>query len=401
MLANTRQTYGLVAQILHWITALLIFVLLVLGIYMHELPIDTTEQVNDKIWLYSLHKTLGLTVFATAILRVLWAFSQPRPLSLNAGRKFENLLAETIHWVLYGSIILMPVTGWLHHAATEGFAPIWWPFSQDLPFVPKDPRLASFFGNAHFFTALMLMGALFFHVAGAMKHVFVDHDQTFARMIPGKSVDLDAPLVESGNKKKSLIAAGGVFALLLVAIFSSQIFTGGGVGIIANNVSPNSGWVVDHEKSALEIEIIQNKNAVVGKFNTWAAEINFDLDNLEAANVSVTVDIASLTLGNISAQAISKDFLNAEQFPQAVFSAQNFTRNADDTYEVAGKLTLLDKTNQLTLPFDLKIENGRAFMSGVTEVQRLDFGLGAKGFKTDGILGFTVKINVTLEAERQ
>jgi len=200
MLANTRQTYGLVAQILHWVTALLILFLLVLGIYMHELPIDTVEQVDTKVWLYSLHKTLGISAFAIAIIRVGWAITQSKPLPLHSERMFESQLAATIHWLLYGAIILMPFTGWLHHAALEGFAPIWWPFSQELPFVPKNRQIAEIFGNAHFVTALLLMLSIALHIAGALKHALIDRDQTMRRMIPGKSNDIEALTLPTPNK---------------------------------------------------------------------------------------------------------------------------------------------------------------------------------------------------------
>ena len=45
--------------------------------------------------------------------------------ALHPDRKTETLLAEIVHWLLYGSLILVPLSGWIHHAATEGFAPIW------------------------------------------------------------------------------------------------------------------------------------------------------------------------------------------------------------------------------------------------------------------------------------
>jgi len=402
MLANTRQTYGLVAQILHWITAALILFLLVLGVYMHELPIETPTQVDEKIWLYSLHKTLGLTTFVIAIIRVLWAIIQPRPMALNSERKWESWLAGTIHWVLYGAIILMPITGWMHHAATEGFAPIWWPFGQDLLFVPKDAHLAELLGNAHFFTALLLMGSIFFHVAGAIKHVVVDRDQTLARMLPGKHVLVEDIKEQSSSKRGTVLAAGGIFALLAVAIFSGY-FAGHthDHSHSASNANSNSGWVVDHEKSRLEIEVLQSGKPSTGTFKTWQANINFDPDKLTDANVQVEIDITSLDLGGNTKQALSKDFLNVEAFQTAVFTSENFTRNEDGTYQAIGELTVSGKTHPLTFSFDLEIEDNRARMKGGATIMRLDHGVGEKGFKADGLVGFAVTVKVELEAEQQ
>ena len=402
MLLNSRQSYGLVAQILHWITAVLILGLLILGVYMHDLPATTPSEIETKIWFYSLHKTLGILAFVTAVIRAVWAFFQVHPHALNGERKFETLLASTIHWLLYGSIIFMPVTGWLHHAALEGFAPIWWPFSQDLPFVAKDPKMAALFGAAHYFTSILLMASIGFHILGALKHLFIDRDQTLDRMLPWKKVELPNVLSQPTHKSGSRLIAGSIFAVLLVSIFASQMNFNQASNSAKQTVSPVSGdWIVDHEKSSLDIEIIQNKNPVKGSFAEWQADIIFDPDALDKASVKVTVNTASLTLGGVTKDALSGNFLNVLEFPQAVFVSDRFSKISDGKYKAEGELSITGITKPLTLPFDLKIEGDRAFMESTIELQRLDYNLGLKGYTTDGILGFGVKIEVVLEADKK
>jgi len=403
MLANTRQTYGVIAQVLHWLTAGLIITLLVLGVYMHELPTNTPQEVDSKIWLYSLHKTLGILAFATAIIRVGWTFFQVQPYPLNVDRKFETLLAGTIHWLLYGSIILMPITGWLHHASLEGFAPIWWPFSQDLPFIAKDPDLASLLGTAHKFTAIMLIVSLVLHILGAMKHALVDHDQTLSRMLPWKRPEISASLKKTTNKSQPRLIAAGVFTVLILSIFVNQSLFNKPTLIAQESIATSSpsGWIVDAQKSSLNIEVIQNKNPVKGNFANWQADIIFDPDALDDASVKVTVDTSSLTLGGVTKDALSGNFLNVLEFPQAVFASDKFSKITDGKYQAEGELSLAGVAKPLTLPFDLQIENDRAFMQSTIELQRLDYELGRKGYTTDGILGFTVKVMITLEADKQ
>ena len=77
-----------------------------------------------------------------------------------------------------------------------------------------------------------------------------------------------------------------------------------------------------------------------------------------------------------------------------------FIKVSDGKFEAEGQLMLVGQSNPLTLPFDLRIENGRAFMTGVVGIERLDFGIGQKGFTTDGTLGFTVLVKVNLEADQ-
>ncbi|MGI9463574.1 MAG: cytochrome b/b6 domain-containing protein, partial [Aestuariivirgaceae bacterium] len=409
---NTRETYGLIAQILHWATAALILVLLPLGVFMHDLPANAADEVIYKSWFYSLHKTLGVTVFLVAFARVLWTAFQPHPRSLNGHRKFENLAAHTVHWMLYGAIILMPLTGWLHHSASEGFAPIWWPLFQDLPVVPKNPQLAMFFGTAHFFTAILLGVAVFLHVAGALKHALVDRDATLQRMIPGRSNVVSSELSEPHFKRLPKFLAIFSFFVLGGAVVAGYTMnqsgnqSGNQLGAALNQPTASAvdqaamGWVVDKEKSLLSIQIIQMGNPVAGQFNNWKAAIKFDPENLKNASVQVEVDVASISLGGVSEQAKGSEFLNVAEHPIAHLVSESFTSTAAGTYQMLGRLSLAGRDQPVELPFTLKIENNRAFVEAEVELQRLAFGIGEKGFSGDGQLGFGVLVKVILEAEK-
>ena len=125
--------------------------------------------------------------FFTALLRILWALTQKRPGLLNADHRLEAFAAETAHWVLYGCMLLVPLTGWIHHGAAEGFAPIWWPFGQSLPFIPKDAQLSAIFGSIHTTLTPVLALTILAHIGGALKHPILDKDHTPRHMHPGPS----------------------------------------------------------------------------------------------------------------------------------------------------------------------------------------------------------------------
>ena len=404
MLANTRETYGLVAQLLHWATALLIFTLLALGIYMTDLPQDTAEEVDYKSWVYSLHKTIGVTVFLVAIARVFWAVIQPHPRLLNANKKLESLAAQTVHWMLYGAIICMPLTGWLHHAASEGFAPIWGPFPQDLPFIPKSHALAKIFNIAHVFTAILLGLAIALHIAGAMKHAVVDRDGTLRRMIPGLGHPKLSTPSEPHFRRLPAVLATLAFLCLGVAVAADYAYETRPRAEPSAEAAPavvgDEGWVVDREKSRLAIQIIQMGNPVEGDFTQWDAAIAFDPDDLARAKVSVNVDVASISLGAVSDQARGANFLNAAAHPVAQFVSDSFAAIGPGSYEAQGQLTLAGHSQPLTLPFTLHITGDRATMEGEVTIERLAFGIGEKGFSKDDQLGFGVLVKVTLEAEK-
>ncbi len=370
---------------------------------MHELPIDTQVALDNKFWFYSLHKTLGITVFAVAIIRVLWAIVQPHPKSLNAERKLESLAAQTVHWVLYASIILMPLTGWLHHSATQGFAPIWWPLFQDLPGVPKNEELATVLGATHFMVGVTLVVSLFLHIGGALKHAVIDRDSTLARMIPGMAPEIPQTPEPKGSNHLPVFLATVPFVVvgvLAISMFSAKPVQQTAT-ISTDTAQVNDhGWIVDHEKSTLGIQIVQAGAPVAGSFGNWKADINFDPENLDASKIAVEVEIASLTLGGVTSQATSADFLNAAAHPTAIYRAEEVASVGEDTFEARGQLTLAGVTKPLPLPFTLRIQDDRAFVTIDTTLQRIDFGVGAKGFPDGSTVALDVKILVELEANR-
>ncbi|MEM7123592.1 MAG: cytochrome b/b6 domain-containing protein [Pseudomonadota bacterium] len=400
MLNNTRASYGLVAQLLHWSIAVLILALIPLGLLMQELPEDSVAQADRKLIVYSLHKTVGITLFVLAVIRVIWASVQPHPRLLNADKKLEAFAAQTVHWILYGAIIVMPVTGWLYHAATEGLAPIWWPFSQDLPFIPKDPDLASFFGVAHTCTVILLGLALVLHIGGALKHAVVDRDGTLRRMIPGmyKASAEDIPETPVA-RRPALLAALSFLVLAAAVVLVYEIgerSTDSVVADIGQVDAAETGWIVDMQSSQINIRPTMQGSPLNGTFGNWDAAITFDPDDLEAANVVVTIDIGSLTIGSVTEQAISPDYLNAAGHPFATFTSDDFVKTGENAFEARGLLSLAGQEQPLTLPFSLEIRDGRAFAEGVTTTDRLAFGIGPSG----GMVGPDVEIEIILEATK-
>ena len=211
-LNNTESRFGAVAKTFHWLTAFLIVSMLCLGIVASKWPFDTSDALATKATLFSIHKTLGLFTFLVASLRILWAILQPRPAPLPIDSKLQHFAAETVHWSLYGALVLVPLTGWTHHAATTGFAPIWWPFGQTLFFIPQSVALAAVLGKLHLAFNITLVLSLALHIAGALKHHIIDRDATLKRMLPGQAALPDG-LTSAPFHKGPLIAATLVWTL--------------------------------------------------------------------------------------------------------------------------------------------------------------------------------------------
>lgn len=398
-LNNTAIRYGGVTKFFHWLTALLILTLIALGFYANDLPHETQAELTTKAWFFSLHKTLGVTVFFVALLRIMWALRQPKPGLLNADKKLESWLAETVHWLLYGALVIVPLAGWISHAAASGFAPIWWPFGQDLFFIPKSTTVEHAFGALHEIAGKVLIGALILHAAGALKHHFIDGDSTLRRMLPGEPAI--GPVPPQHHSYAPVAAAAAVWALAIALGLGLGLLQSDGKDAASDGPALEqvaSEWQV--EEGSIGLVVTQFGSEVEGRFADWTAAISFDADaqSGKAGEVTTTVSVPSLALGSVTDQALGADFFNAESFPTAVFQADiNLT---DAGYVADGTLTIKDQSIPISLPFDLTLDGDTARMSGSTTLDRRAFGIG-QSVTDAATLAFEVAVDIALVATRQ
>ncbi|NRB18936.1 MAG: cytochrome b/b6 domain-containing protein [Rhodobacteraceae bacterium] len=407
---NSPTRYGSVAKGFHWVMALLILTAIPLGLIANDLAQQirspafdgSLDMISRAFLLFSLHKTIGIAIFFTALLRILWAISQPKPGLLHPDRKIESWAAETVHWLLYGSLVLVPLCGWIEHAATSGFAPIWWPFGQDLPLVAKSESVAHLFASLHVTFVWVLIVSLLLHIAGALKHHVIDRDATLRRMLPGK-VELP-PVADHSSNHLPLATALAVWAAVL------------GAGVLLGRFAPGdqtvtqaapvqsaplqqvaSGWTV--QNGTLGISITQMGSQVSGSFTDWTAAINFDAAAPigPVGDVEVSIAIGSFGLGSVTAQAMGPDYFDNASYPTAVFKAQ--LEKLEVEYQAVGTLTVRDQVVPLTLPFTLELHGDRAVMSGTVTLDRLDFDIG-QSLPDEASLGFAVEVEINLNADR-
>ena len=389
---NTTSSYGTVTKTFHWLTALLILTAIGLGAVANRLPYDTNDQLAFKAQLFSYHKTLGVIIFGVALARILWTFTQPKPGPLHAERKIETQLAELVHWLLYISLVAIPLTGWIHHAATTGFAPIMLPIGQDLPLIPKSESISGLFAGLHWVWSKILIGAILLHIAGALKHHIIDKDATLRRMWFGRAPTPTA--ADHAGHWVAPIAAIGIYTATAGIGAATGLFSHdtGTQAVALENVS--SDWQVTEGEIA--ITATQFGSPVSGSFEDWTAAISFDPDAGEIlGDVTTTIAIGSLQLGSVTDQAMGADFFNAADFPTAVFQA-NITAD-QSAYQAVGTLTIKDVSVPVTLPFSLNIADDSAEMTGRLTLDRRDFQIG-QSMPNETNLAFDVTVDITLTA---
>jgi len=177
-LKNTSETYGLIAKAFHWPMAIIMLGLLLLGLYMEGL-----DPSPDKYELYGLHKSFGLLILWMVGLRLIWRFYTKLPEPHENHQRWERVLAKIAHFLLYVSMIGMPLTGWLMSSA--GGHPVGF-FGISMPsLMEKNEDFGKLMNETHSILAFTLVGVILLHAAGAMKHHFIDHDNTLKRMMAG------------------------------------------------------------------------------------------------------------------------------------------------------------------------------------------------------------------------
>jgi cytochrome b561 len=177
-LGSTNESYGIIAQALHWFVAAFVLVQFGLGLYAANLPVSLARLQ----WL-SRHKSLGLAILALMILRLGWRSMNRPPALPESMPRWERRAAATTHWLLYVLLVLAPLAGWLH-ASAAGLSVNWFGLVLVPDLLPKNPELSDLFKQTHRICVALLALLILGHIGAALRHALVLHDGDLHRMLP-------------------------------------------------------------------------------------------------------------------------------------------------------------------------------------------------------------------------
>ncbi len=184
--AAAPRRYSRVSIALHWTIAALIALQLGLGWYMNEVLPDHSKA-QDQI--QDLHIDFGILLLILVVVRIFGRFIWRAP-RMEAGiATWERVLAQAMHYLLYALILIIPLLGWAMLTARHthiGFFGLSWPQMPGLLSVAGSNARSwgRLFKSLHVYWLIwLILIALFFHVAGALKHQFDGHPVLW-RMIP-------------------------------------------------------------------------------------------------------------------------------------------------------------------------------------------------------------------------
>ena len=176
-LRSNPHQWGAIAKFFHWIMALAILGNGLFGLLM-DLAISPMQKIN---WL-ALHKSIGLTVLALFLLRLLWRAMDRRPPDEPAPR-WQRLAARIVHGVLYVMIAAIPLSGWWFNSLSG--KPLQWFKLFSVPaLASKSESLAHLARDVHEYLFWLLLLVLVAHVGAALRHHLVHRNNVLRRMLP-------------------------------------------------------------------------------------------------------------------------------------------------------------------------------------------------------------------------
>lgn len=176
MWRNTHDSYGRVSIALHWLVAIAVPGLFVLGLWMVELDYYHSWYRRAP----ELHKSVGVLLFGVALLRLSWRYGNPRPHPV--GSAWQGKLGALVHRLLELLLFAALLSGYLISTADGRAVDVFGLFSvpATLSGLPNQADLA---GEIHELLAFALIGLASIHALAALKHHFIDHDATLRRML--------------------------------------------------------------------------------------------------------------------------------------------------------------------------------------------------------------------------
>ena len=190
--------YTKTAKVLHWLIAIAIFGMFALGWFMSDLPKEApkqiaydlfnlgvytwnlSEEISPRTFYFNLHKSIGVTIFALILIRILWRITHRPPALLASYKAWERKLASNAHHLLYLLMVALPISG-IVMATYSKYGIKWFgvPFIKGLDNNP----MRELFKEVHEIIGVIILLVIIVHIIGALKHKFIDKDDTLKRML--------------------------------------------------------------------------------------------------------------------------------------------------------------------------------------------------------------------------
>lgn len=176
--SSATQPLGKVSIFLHWLIAIVMIGMIVLGIYIGE---------NEAYHLMPTHKSVGILIFVFVVWRLILRLSKGFPTPLGNPSALQHLVAMIVHWILLLGTVLFPLSGMIMSAMGGrglnmfGLELVASNIVDGKP-VALNGALAGLAHTIHTSIVPVMIAAIVLHILGALYHHWIVKDDTLKRM---------------------------------------------------------------------------------------------------------------------------------------------------------------------------------------------------------------------------
>jgi cytochrome b561 len=162
----------------HWLLAVMIIIAFVVGTIMTDMHFSPL-----KLKVFSWHKWLGVTILGLVALRLVTRLITGAPSYPDSMSAWQQRLAHWMHGLLYVLMFAVPLSGYFYTLAA-GYPVVYFGLIELPILMPANPELKPTLELTHEVLSKVLAIAFFAHLGAALKHLLIDKDGLFQRMLP-------------------------------------------------------------------------------------------------------------------------------------------------------------------------------------------------------------------------
>ena len=171
---DTVTEYSLISKLLHWTSAIILFVQIPLGFYLVDLDFGP-ERLNIE----NIHVIIGLCMFYLVILRLINKIISTSPKLEPSVFKGQKFLAKSNHLLLYVTILSITISG-IFKKLFNGETLVL--FFREIKIV-ENFEVADFFYDIHIYSNYLLITLIAIHILAVIVHKLFFGDNLLKKML--------------------------------------------------------------------------------------------------------------------------------------------------------------------------------------------------------------------------
>ncbi len=389
----TTTRYHEVARILHWLIAGLILLQYALA----SMAEDATSDLQELALLAN-HKSVGMTVFMLAFVRVFWRFTHSVPALPLSMPRWQVRASGFSHALLYVIIFALPLSGWLFSSA-NAYSVSWFNVFVFPDLIGGNESRAELLEEVHETLANALLVLVVLHILAALKHGLFDRDGVLGRMSSWLSISSFAIAFIVGVGLLSVPAPSGSEAVSA----SSNGAAPHTANHVADQIAPVAPvtidttlplWALDQSQSYLRFTADQAGAPFTGTWQRWNADIRFDPSNLAASSARVRVDATSPVTGDNERDStlLKAEWFDSSVHPEVIFRSIGIFAVETGGYMATGTLRIRNNEHPIRLTFTHQRVDGKDTITGSVDLDRIELGIGTGEWTDTSWVGPHVKL---------